>query len=536
LPSGSATGQAIDIAVVGGGIAGVYCAWRLRRERPGTNVQLFERDKRIGGRLLSVEPPHIPNTRVELGGMRFTEQHKGVHRLLQQLRIDSAPFPVTEDQNIVYVRGCVLRQQDLKDPAVQLPYTIAPDERIVLAEEGWPGLVARAAQRALHSILKKHVDLARVKWPEVIDQYQYDGYSLWDLPLRYFVQRYISDEALRLVDDVSGYNSLLTVWNAADGLPWNLAEFGQIPRFRYVTDGFDTLPQKLHIAFERLGGGVHTGRALTRLVWNAAKQVVELKFHRDTRPVLANKVILAMPRRSLERLDRTGNVMGDTKVQELIGSVTPIPLFKLAMCYPFAWWETIEPVQVMQNGRPVKERITRGQSVTDLPVRQCYYWAKDGRGEKAVVLVYDDGRDREYWRGLLKKRGAADEFGKLHKLATERAERQWNENAAPRHLVEEAHRQLLEMHKVRHRLDIPKPYAAACRDWGEDPYGGGVNFWRVGVDSRQVAKKILQPKKDQDVPVFICGESYSHDQGWVEGALKTADDVLALKPFDLPKP
>jgi hypothetical protein len=29
-----------------------------------------------------------------------------------------------------------------------------------------------------------------------------------------------------------------------------------------------------------------------------------------------------------------------------------------------------------------------------------------------------------------------------------------------------------------------------------------------------------------DVPVFICGEAYSHGQGWVEGALETAEAML----------
>jgi hypothetical protein len=30
----------------------------------------------------------------------------------------------------------------------------------------------------------------------------------------------------------------------------------------------------------------------------------------------------------------------------------------------------------------------------------------------------------------------------------------------------------------------------------------------------------------KEVPVFICGESYSHAQGWVEGALATTEDML----------
>jgi hypothetical protein len=28
------------------------------------------------------------------------------------------------------------------------------------------------------------------------------------------------------------------------------------------------------------------------------------------------------------------------------------------------------------------------------------------------------------------------------------------------------------------------------------------------------------------LPVFVCGEAYSHQQGWVVGALRTADEML----------
>jgi monoamine oxidase len=77
---------------------------------------------------------------------------------------------------------------------------------------------------------------------------------------------------------------------------------------------------------------------------------------------------------------------------------------------------------------------------------------------------------------------------------------------------------------VQNRRDIPKPYAASYRDWEEDPFGGGANFWDLRVDSYDVSEKMLNPVKG--VPVYVCGEAYSHDQGWVEGALATADDVL----------
>ena len=78
-----------DVAFFGGGIAGVYCFTALEAQsaqdggawtclgRSGSQrhaelyVVLFEYRDRIGGRLFPLALPGLPNTLVELGGMRF---------------------------------------------------------------------------------------------------------------------------------------------------------------------------------------------------------------------------------------------------------------------------------------------------------------------------------------------------------------------------------------------------------------------------------------------------------------------------------
>jgi monoamine oxidase len=67
-------------------------------------------------------------------------------------------------------------------------------------------------------------------------------------------------------------------------------------------------------------------------------------------------------------------------------------------------------------------------------------------------------------------------------------------------------------------------FAAAYKDWGHDPYGGGWNFWAPEVDVRAVMQGIRRPFAGDDL--YIVGEAYSGNQGWVEGALTTAEHVL----------
>lgn len=88
-------------------------------------------------------------------------------------------------------------------------------------------------------------------------------------------------------------------------------------------------------------------------------------------------------------------------------------------------------------------------------------------------------------------------------------------------MVSELHRELMIMHGV---TDAPAPYAAIYHDWIDDPFGGGVNFWNIGVKSWEVIPKIAKPVAS--VPVYVVGEAYSDAQGWVEGALRSAEIVL----------
>ena len=42
-----------DYAIVGGGISGIYSAWRLQAAYPAKSIALFESSNRLGGRLRS---------------------------------------------------------------------------------------------------------------------------------------------------------------------------------------------------------------------------------------------------------------------------------------------------------------------------------------------------------------------------------------------------------------------------------------------------------------------------------------------------
>lgn len=504
----------LDVAVVGAGISGIYSAWRLATSSSAPRVHVFDSSDRVGGRLLSLVPPGVPTARVEIGGMRYTSSHVQVAGVVKYLGLATENFVVGQPNNIAYVRGKRLRTRDLTD-AKKIPYDIAREDRKGL-KTGFPAL---AAERFLQIVFKKKkVDLKTVNWLSVARTGRYEGHALTDLTMRYLFTRSVGHEAFQFAYDTSGYDSIFSTWNAADGFPWNLDDYGTAVTYSHVTDGYLTIALKLQQLFEGGGGTVQLRHRLVRfdrVTLDDGSAGVRLEFAAGARAkpvtVFARKLILAMPRRSIELLEASGVVLdaNNRPVRALIESVTPIPLFKIALAYRSRWWE--------------KLGITKGQTVTDLPIRQCYYWpVEDPKTRHGVILVYDDGSDLDYWAALRTlKHGVFKNAPAPAGAATHLPN--WNDFSAPRLMVEEVHRQLLEIHGVTPRATI-EPYSAAFMDWGADPFGGGANFWPLHVNSQRVGRKILHPMPSE--PVYICGDAYSHAQGWVEGALATAEAML----------
>ena len=334
--------KVLDVAIVGGGVSGLYSGWRLLTEKAASSVELFECSPRIGGRLLSVTPPGLPNARVELGGMRFTTGQSTVKALVDYLGLATVDFPVSEPDNVAYLRGRHLTTKDLSDPE-KIPYTLTAEEKKHIGD----GFTVLAAQRFLREVLHvPHVDLKTVDWVKVAREGRYEGTLLRDLPMRYVFNRSVSHDAFQLAEDTSGYDSIFFTWNAADGCPWNVSDYGATIQYKRLADGYETLPRTLAKRYEDAGGKTHLHHRLvrfdtTKLPDGSDGVVLTVHGPDGEREVLARKLILAMPRRSLELVEQSGAVLGPQhhEVHRLIRSVTPIPLFKLALCYRHRWWE-----------------------------------------------------------------------------------------------------------------------------------------------------------------------------------------------------
>ena len=138
-----------------------------------------------------------------------------------------------------------------------------------------------------------------------------------------------------------------------------------------------------------------------------------------------------------------------------------MPLFKLFLCYDRPWWEQVG--------------VHRGQSVTDLPMRQCYYWDSvredPGNHNAALMATYDDTTHTGFWSVL--HRGARGDrlFEPRPNPHVRSIDPQWARHAPAAAVVDEVQRQLAEMHGLESipatlRGGLPRLDRSAVRQRG----------------------------------------------------------------------
>ena len=539
------TNEKIDIAIVGGGVSGVYSAWKLKQRYPEKKIVVFEASDHVGGRLLSVKPPDIDNMMAELGGMRIIENTQPlIVELLKELndqlpvgkKIETYDFPVDEDQNIAYLRGIYLRLSDFIENPDKVPYKLS-----FLEKGGTPGsIITNAINQIVPGITSETSDAKR---REMARNASFDGIPLWKQGFWNVLMRVLTGEAYELGVDAGGYNSTLTNWNAADAIPWYLSDFGIAPKYKGFKKGFQIVPKTLAEFFKQLGGEIRLSSKMSG--FNYDGKTFELSINQAL--IQADVLILAMPRRSIDLLTPNSPLL--SMITHLTSSVTPQPLFKLFTTYQAPWWRAAGFTKTNSEGESYFVPVESGRSVTDLPVRQTYYWPTDeGKpavsGPSMLMASYDDGTNIGFWDGFRPQRRQAWQQGlevpdlkklKLKAFMGDYESRQqqlspdellWYRYCATPGMVQEVSRQLGVIHGMSY---TPKVVNAAFRDWGDDPFGGGWNSWNIGVKSSEVKEQIVHPLKE--TKLYICGEAYSDAQGWVEGALQTAE--MMLKKIDI---
>lgn len=572
----------VDVAIIGAGISGLYCAYRMinSKEFSGKKIAIYDRLNRTGGRLQSDLIPIVANkeakgrmaagprdyfenmevdwVKEEQGGMRFNYDMTELMTLISELDLcgEIIPFPMssTGNTNMYNIRGRSFSVQDAADSNQMIwseLYDLNPEEIGLSPTQ----IVTNAYNRILqaNNVLMPE-DQTPAYWQNFRLNYTWDGIPMNEWQIGGLLMNMgHSAECVEMLSNTIGFEGPFKgLPNAGDA--WQiLADFPKDPTYYTFKYGFSTLPDKI---IEKLEGKVQIflGTNVDQIM--GEKGAFELHLTEapkgqsagggnvpgsEQKVVHAQQIVSAIATTGFQSLfvkspalNQAINGNNPAKLWENISGALGMNLMKINLYFKEAWWNN------GAFGRPV---IEFGPNFTDMPVNSIYPFysvndlevSADGKSvtienhnEPAALTLYCDFNNTNFWKGLQnvgpKFTSPLQEIYNKKKVQTV--------FPASQAVVAEIRDQIGRLFGV---TNIPEPVFTSYRLWnGEDDFEHAYHQWQLNVNDKEVITYLSNP-----LPGFyMCNEAISDMQGWVNGSLRSSNLALekisggSIQPLD----
>ncbi len=579
-----------EIVIVGGGVAGLYCALRLADL--GREVVVLEALKELGGKIQTVDLDGFP---AEFGPMRF---ELATQPLLHQLCRDRLG-------DIAFVGFPRIATEHAEWPR----YRLVDDEVNLDAQE----LLKLGVLRALREGDRRGADA-----DAYLEGLTEQDYARFRTSKNHNGELLANQRFWNVMSDVLSYQAVLKIRDTGTFYHLIPENPSAIEWIIFWLRALKPSGRDLHTI---KGGVVQLVHSLERELLSDGKPVSIVRNARVTsvgpaaertrarvtycdsqlrrasvdRAIDAEHVILALPQLPLRALSAQFPEYIRTDLEAVIG----FPLVKIFFVTNKPWWTSTTPVQ---------------KNASMIPTREVHYSRRrlepgerdDGHG---MVMLYTDRPNTEYWNDYVV--GEVHDFPELNSNqrlvqrfakflvadlqfeVLHRAERGPNSRALgqvrqllpdlrfylPDGLLQNlisrpkgpAFRQVLqtladianqtatppaERQKLTTLLDKLLPGANVLalgaehqivasvveygiRDWGRPPFGAAAHVWRGRCHSWEITPELrafgLENSEDER-RIHICGEAFSDYQGFIEGALRSAEDALETLGVDATGP
>ena len=342
-----------DVVVVGGGIAGLTAAWRLRQAGVGATV--YEAQNRIGGRILSLAGHFADGQVCELGGELIDTGHARVRALAGEFDLALDDLGGSEEPGFVeqwYFGGAHRSEHEIVEAFKPVAQALARDQALLGDEDiTWrtPGEAA-----ALDGI-------------SIAQWFDANGVSGW---LRTLLDVAYTTEMGLECDEQSALN-LVTFIDAGTEA---FRVFGESDERYHVRGGNDRIPDAIA---QRLSGAIQTGAALEALAQEDGGRY-RLSFRRGSSSfdVRARQVVLAIPLTTLRQV-------------------------KLSVELPDVQRRAISEIRYGTNAKlmiGVNERVWRtrgrgnGSLMSDLAPQTTWETSRQQAGKAGILTNFTGGR------------------------------------------------------------------------------------------------------------------------------------------------
>jgi hypothetical protein len=557
-----AAGEGEKIAIVGGGIAGLYCAYILGKQ--GKKVTLFEATSRFGGRILTVRLQQGPKThKAEIQANVPTGEEDISAKDYKKLEFyaEFGPMRVELDKQILLrglfehlnIKPDARNEKDktkaslVEFPAYASPASVGdPSYELRTEEEGKTPL--QLMQLAMLRIMMKvelsegdekyktfrddlisDVQLAAATGEDILPVYmswvrtlgpdqhlaiqfygQIDDVPLYAQGFWNLLSDYLSHDAIMKIRDLGTFYHLLALNpNAAEWLTWWLIGLSISDGLKGVYGGMSSITIRLRKKIKKECKGYVELRknsevtSIKLVKTKKDKELFRLKIGKKSWNDKFNRVILALPKGPIKRLlQSSAEVFGAEKeLPELLGSAAAFPMVKVFVVVKSRWW----------GNEPMANRYA-----TRVPTRELHYWPAIHNDQYGMIMFYTDLPAQAFWSNYVppgKQMSVSYKGGPENPLPDE------TENRLLDKIV-----QYISENNVP---DLKKEDILwwGIRDWGRFPYGGANHMWRPERKYWHVMGRLGEIPA-RSARIHICGEAYSDYHGFIEGALRSASYTI----------
>jgi monoamine oxidase len=264
------------IVVVGSGLAGLTCAYRLKQA--GYSAQVHEASDRVGGRCWTIRGAFADGQVAEHGGELIDQGHTNIRQLAQQLGLK--------------LDNLLSSERNGTEPVYRF--------------DGRPYTYAEATDDIKQIWQQIHADVSAASYPTLYNLSTERGRELDNMSITEYIDRYVpgglSSKLGQLLDvaynieyggESSVQSSLNMLYLLAYSGQGNLRIFGPSNEKYHVVGGNDQIPARLA---DTLGGQITRGSELVAIRRNKDGSW-ELSFRQGstTRSVIADRVVMAIP-------------------------------------------------------------------------------------------------------------------------------------------------------------------------------------------------------------------------------------------------
>lgn len=306
---------------------------------------------------------------------------------------------------------------------------------------------------------------------KILDFYnKYNSEDITNYTFYEYAKKVLTTEELKLFVASNGYYDSIVCNNAKDQIESFKINYNSSLSFFTLICGIDRIITGLKELIVEMGGNIKTNVSVENVDYNKNKKMFQISTNSNV-TYNCRQCILAIPKTELLKL----NILTENLCTKKLLQSTGIKKY-CKIYYTFK-----------EEDIPLLEQIKN--TTTDNYLRHVLQIHPENG---TMLISYTDSKFSEYWKELYDQDPV-------------------NYSMVKKYIKKNIYKTF--------GIVLPEPIDINIFYW---KFGNG--YWKKNVDSSQASQQILQPMNS--IPLYICGENYSTNQGWMEGALETSELVV----------